>query len=142
MSKIVIKKKVNLDFLGDDYKEAFIVFKSIPLKDYDKIMDELPKNDPEIDSLKQKVVDETATKEELKKFNKILDQINLDNKKSIELVNTYLKTYFLSGKFPNHETNELEDLVAEDLDGLDSATSTICFERLTGQVTDPKVQST
>lgn len=36
---LVIKKTVSLDFLGEDYKDAYIVFKSIPLKDYDEIID-------------------------------------------------------------------------------------------------------
>lgn len=32
---IVIKKKVVFDFLGEDYKDAYINFQSIPLKDFD-----------------------------------------------------------------------------------------------------------
>lgn len=32
---IVIKKKVSLDFLGEEYKDAYLVFQSIPLKDFD-----------------------------------------------------------------------------------------------------------
>lgn len=36
---LVIKKRVNLDFLGDEYKEAYIIFKSVPLNDYEKIME-------------------------------------------------------------------------------------------------------
>lgn len=31
---IVIKKRVNFDFLGEDYKDAYLTFQSIPLKDY------------------------------------------------------------------------------------------------------------
>lgn len=34
---IVIKKKVAFDFLGEDYKDAYLVFQSIPLKDFDEI---------------------------------------------------------------------------------------------------------
>ena len=37
MGKIVIKKQVSLDFLGEDYKEAYINFKSIPALDYEQI---------------------------------------------------------------------------------------------------------
>lgn len=36
MSKIVIKKSISLDFLGDDYKEAYLEFKTIPMRDYQK----------------------------------------------------------------------------------------------------------
>ena len=36
MGEIIIKKRVSLEFLGEDYKEAYLIFKSIPLKDFDK----------------------------------------------------------------------------------------------------------
>lgn len=39
---LVIKKKVSLDFLGEGYEEAYLIFKSIPLKDYQGIMEEMP----------------------------------------------------------------------------------------------------
>lgn len=38
MAEIVIKKRISLEFLGDDYKDGFIVFKSIPVKDYEGIL--------------------------------------------------------------------------------------------------------
>src|SRR4026207_1680753 len=34
---IVIKKKVSLEFLGEEYKEAYLVFKSIPAVDFDEV---------------------------------------------------------------------------------------------------------
>jgi hypothetical protein len=36
MSKIVIKKKISLDFLGEEYKDGYLVFKSIPLRDFEQ----------------------------------------------------------------------------------------------------------
>lgn len=36
MGKIVIKKKISLDFLGEDYKDGYLEFKSIPLKEYEE----------------------------------------------------------------------------------------------------------
>lgn len=39
MSKLVIRKRVTLEFLGDEYKEAFIDFKSVPVGDYDKLIE-------------------------------------------------------------------------------------------------------
>lgn len=39
MSDIVIKTRVSLDFLGEDYKDGFIVLKSIPTKELDAIQD-------------------------------------------------------------------------------------------------------
>lgn len=43
MATIVIKKTVNLGFLGEEYKESSLTFKSIPIKDYDKIIEEVEK---------------------------------------------------------------------------------------------------
>ena len=34
MGKIVIKKRITLEFLGDEYKECYLEFKTIPMKDY------------------------------------------------------------------------------------------------------------
>lgn len=36
MGKIVIKKKISLDFLGTDYAEGYLEFSSIPLKEYEE----------------------------------------------------------------------------------------------------------
>lgn len=38
MSKLVIKKRVSFDFLGEEFKDAYIIFRSIPLGDYDELM--------------------------------------------------------------------------------------------------------
>lgn len=40
---IVIKKRVDLDFLGDDYKEAYLVFKAMPVKDYESFTADVDK---------------------------------------------------------------------------------------------------
>lgn len=39
--KIIIKKRVDLDFLGKDYEKGYLVFRSISLEDYDKLSIEL-----------------------------------------------------------------------------------------------------
>lgn len=44
MGKIVIKKKISLDFLGDDYKEGYLMFRSIALKDFEKYQTEITNN--------------------------------------------------------------------------------------------------
>lgn len=44
MAKIVIKKTVNLGFLGEEYKDSYLTFKSIPIKDYDTIIEEVEKS--------------------------------------------------------------------------------------------------
>lgn len=38
---IVIKKRVSLEFLGEEYKDAYLTFKSIPAVDFDEIMAQL-----------------------------------------------------------------------------------------------------
>lgn len=40
---IVIKKRVNFDFLGDEYKDSYINFQSIPVKDFDLLSKEVDK---------------------------------------------------------------------------------------------------
>ncbi len=37
---LLIKKTVKLDFLGEEYKDAYIVFKSVPVKDFEIIAKE------------------------------------------------------------------------------------------------------
>lgn len=109
MGKFAIKKRVSLDFLGDDYKEAYLVFQSIPLKDFEGII---------------KAVSEGE-----------------DNKNSLGMISEYLQKYFIEGKFPNGE-GQLEDVTSEDLtDFADSETANRCFEILTGQNIDPKVEA-
>lgn len=41
MSKIVIRKRVSLEFLGDEYKDAYLDFKSVPVGDYDGLLDQI-----------------------------------------------------------------------------------------------------
>jgi hypothetical protein len=71
VSKLVIRKRVTLEFLGDEYKDAYLDFKSIPVGDYDKLIDEI------------KAAGEG------------------DNKKANAAILKILKEYYLGGKFPN-----------------------------------------
>lgn len=102
MAKLVIKKRVSLDFLGDDYKDAYLTFKGIPVKDYSKILAEMPNEE------------------------------SGDNAKAIELMLKCLTDYFIEGKFPNDkgelESVSAEDVA----DSIDQATAITCFERLVG----------
>ncbi len=41
MSKLVIRKRVNFGFLGQEYKDSYIDFKSIPIADYDELVKKL-----------------------------------------------------------------------------------------------------
>lgn len=45
MANIVIKKKVSLEFLGEDYKDSYLTFKSMPISAYEKLLEELEKID-------------------------------------------------------------------------------------------------
>lgn len=69
MANIVIKKRVNLSFLGDEHKDDYLVFKSIPVKEYKDLEDKRPKDeglgqvDFIIDVLKDKFIEGTFNKE-------------------------------------------------------------------------------
>lgn len=41
---LVIKKRVSLEFLGEEYKDASLTFKSIPIKDIDSLQKEVTKS--------------------------------------------------------------------------------------------------
>lgn len=47
MGKIVIKKRISLDFLGEEYKDAYLEFKTIAMKDYQKYIDKSQDNKDE-----------------------------------------------------------------------------------------------
>lgn len=37
MSKFFVKKKISLVFLGEDYKDAYIILKTVPVTEYEKL---------------------------------------------------------------------------------------------------------
>lgn len=41
MANIVIKKKISLDFLGEEYQGGFVEFKSLTIKDVESKLDEI-----------------------------------------------------------------------------------------------------
>lgn len=41
MANIVIKKRVDLDFLGKEYEGSYLIFKSLSLAEYEKLLDKL-----------------------------------------------------------------------------------------------------
>jgi len=43
MAEIIIKKKVTLEFLGDEYKDSYLTFKSIPIGEYEDLITALDK---------------------------------------------------------------------------------------------------
>lgn len=106
---IVIKKRVDLDFLGEGYNEAYLVFQSIPAIDFDEVVKEL------------KAIE---SKEE----------------GAVSFILEVLKKYFVSGEFPGAD-NKLEAVKADDLNGLDPASLTRCFQVFTGTEIDPKVET-
>lgn len=139
MTKIVIKKRINLDFLGDDYKDAYLVFKSIPLPDYEEIQGNLPKSDPRYVELVNKAQNGELDDKENVELRGLQPKESDNNMKSIRMMLDLLKRYFISGEFPDAETGTLEKLDgADDLDGLDEDAAMRCFKRLTGQEIDPK----
>jgi len=69
MGKIIIKRKVTLEFLGDEYKDSYLTFKAIPVKDYTAMLANLPKDGED------------------------------DNGKSITMMLEMLTRYFVEGEF-------------------------------------------
>lgn len=41
MANIVIKRKVTLDFLGEEYKDSYLVFKAVPVVAYNDLIAEI-----------------------------------------------------------------------------------------------------
>lgn len=139
MSKIIIKKKVSLDFLGDEYSRAYITFRAIPLPDYEGITKELPQpNSRYVELVRQAEVGELSA-EENDELTKLRISESEKNISSFGVILEFLKKYYVGGKFPN-EAGELEDIDGvNELDALDSNAATRCFEVLTGQY-DPKAE--
>lgn len=42
MAEIVIKKTIRLGFLGEKYKDDYLVFKAVPVKDFESLMEKTP----------------------------------------------------------------------------------------------------
>lgn len=79
MANIIIKKKVNLDFLGEDHKDDFLLFKSIPVGEYKKLIENRPQEEDAsqidfvLNILKDKFISgtfqgEAVTKENMEDF--------------------------------------------------------------------------
>lgn len=61
---IVIKKKITLDVLGEEYKDSYLIFQSIPFKDYEKIV-----------KTQKEIADQDQTEQGLKSINFIQEQL-------------------------------------------------------------------
>ena len=81
MAKIVIKKRVELGFLGEEYEKDYLEFSSLPLSEYEKLLDQLEgvqednrkslqliKDILESRFLSGKFQDEEVVKEDLQQF--------------------------------------------------------------------------
>jgi hypothetical protein len=99
---LVIRKKITCEFLGDEYKDAYLVFKAIPVSELADIQKSLPIG--ETDEDKVQVIP-----------------------KMLEI----LKKYFLNGKFPD-DKGELEDVTSADLDNMNADLAIHCFQGLSG----------
>lgn len=42
MANIVIKKRIDLDFLGEDHKESYLMFKAMPVVEYQSFIKNTP----------------------------------------------------------------------------------------------------
>jgi hypothetical protein len=80
MANIVIKRKVTLEFLGDEYKDSYLIFKAIPVVGYESLIkriDDSKDNNSSMDRiievLEEYFIDgvfdgEKVLKEDLKQF--------------------------------------------------------------------------
>jgi hypothetical protein len=90
MPKILVRKKVTLEFLGEEYKEGFVNFSSISMREYDDI-------DKKLADLKKEG----------------------DDHSSVAFVRDMVLERFLNGKFPvdgkleDIEKDDLLDLPTE-----------------------------
>lgn len=108
--KIVIEKKIQLDFLGDKYKDAQLTFRGLSLKEYEDQIDKVKK----------------------------LENQEGKEKEAVVFIGAVLKDHFINGEFPD-ESGKLGTVLKEDLDQLDIDTIFTVFRRLTGQELPPKV---
>lgn len=58
MADIVIKRKITLEFLGEDYKADYLVFKAIPVSEYEKLIDNITDDNKEATKLMINVLEE------------------------------------------------------------------------------------
>ena len=72
MSRIVIKRKISLDFIGKDYADCYLEFKTIPMKDYEKYVALASENQDE----KKAVGFITSTLQDLFVSGKFIDENN------------------------------------------------------------------
>lgn len=80
MGKLVVRRKVVLDFLGDGYKDAYVIFRAIPVKDYAELLAQIPSDPAE------------------------------DKGKSMGLMIECLKKYFLEGQVKEGDKLTADDL--------------------------------
>jgi hypothetical protein len=138
MSKLVIKKRVSLEFLGEDYKDAFIVFRSIPLAEYEQISKQLPTTNKRFTQLQQLKDSGEVSDEEQAEYDELATIEATKNIESFKTIINFLKKYYLTSGFPSEDGN-IEPLDSvEELDSMDKDAAMKCFDVLTGQSDDPK----
>lgn len=141
MSKVVIKKKIGLSFLGEDYKDAYFIFRSISLGEYKKLTGAIPTINPEFTALVAKIESGQAKEEDMGRFVVLQKENSAVNDESYEVILKTLKEHFLSGEFPSESgtLQKLEKSDADEMDNIDKETLVICFKTITGETLDPKV---
>ncbi len=140
MAKIVIKKKISLEFLGEEYKDAYLVFRTIPMSDYKSFSESIPEINPKYVELINKIESGVAIEKDREEFLKLRDENSEANAQSHQLISETLVKYFYSGKFPD-DNGKMQDLTeddAQEIVNIDKETAVTCFQILSGQVPSPK----
>ena len=106
MPEIVVKKRISLEFLGEEYKEGFIIASSLPMSEEQTIQD------------KAKAIINVDGKP--------------DEKKSIDFLKEFVLDRFIEGKFISADGEVI--LTKENLDKLPSEVFIQVSSILQGQV--------
>lgn len=106
---VSIKKRISLEFIGEEYKESYITLKALPLNKYEEYIN------------KTKQIDKESKDKPLEPVYFILN---------------LLKEHFVEGKIFND--GKVQDFQADDFGDLDFPTITKIFNEFTGVNPDPK----
>lgn len=106
MAKFAIPKKITFEYLGEEFKDSYLIFRSIPVEDFEKL-------------------------------DALLDKSKTSPEVPLPILIKTLQTYFLSGKFYDYASKELQEIKSSELGLLDSEVIVNCFTTITGSI-DPK----
>lgn len=130
MSRVIVKRRISLDFLGEEYKECYLEFKAIPVSQWKEYKNRI--YDKKYSDISKKIKDEQELSDSERKYFEEKDEMVFD-----EIVDV-LKDRFLSGKYIDQD-GKLFEVEKEEVGDFDSDTLINAFDIITGKSTLPKV---